>query len=159
MRHARWRSAEAGGVLVEPGRRLPKVLMLLEGKAVVRKAPGAPPAARFYEGRHERGELKQRSTGGCIIGGTALVDPAVLGRPYPNQARASGHSARGPAAPRALLPWLGSGSGRPWPAPLGGPCVRASPGRSGRPAPPARPSPLRTLRALSDWRCGAVPLG
>jgi hypothetical protein len=80
MRHARWRSADVDATIVEPDRKLPKVLMLLEGRALVRKQGGVVPGSRFYEGRHVDGALKVGSTGGCIIGGTALVDPAIVGR-------------------------------------------------------------------------------
>ena len=90
LRHGDWRTAEAGTVLVRQGGHLETTMFLHNGSAlgtVSDATNGSQEVTAVYEGRSEPMETKDElshMTRGCIIGGTALVDQGVGGKPYPN---------------------------------------------------------------------------
>ena len=106
LRNGTWREAEAGTVLVERGQRCDKAILLHSG-AAAGEMNGK--LACVYEGRVaddgvSSGLSRHVTMGGhielqpglkvgvapnmmrgCIIGGTPLVEPEILGEPYPHK--------------------------------------------------------------------------
>ena len=122
LRHGKWRTAEAGTVLVRQGGSLDSTMFLHNGSALGTvhdyDPEGGSGSGRgsmvtaVYEGRAEPMETKEElahMTRGCIIGGTALVDAAVVGKPYPNTVTVTVRKApplqtNGRCTPRSVLP-------------------------------------------------------
>lgn len=75
----RFRTYRRGDIVVDAGSRLGDVLMVVRGE-VGAEAPDRPPLARapLYTYRGE-------GHNGCVIGGTALVDPSIRSKSYPNR--------------------------------------------------------------------------
>eukprot|EP00658_Telonema_sp_P-2_P028823 TRINITY_DN22016_c0_g1_i2.p1 TRINITY_DN22016_c0_g1~~TRINITY_DN22016_c0_g1_i2.p1 ORF type:complete len:415 (+),score=82.13 TRINITY_DN22016_c0_g1_i2:225-1469(+) len=91
MRIATWHTVEAGHKIVNPGP-LTRVVILHDGKAHS-VAPDKDSHRRFlYSGlqtSYSEVDRKDAQLRGCVIGGTALVDPQVLKSPYPNEVHSS----------------------------------------------------------------------
>jgi hypothetical protein len=98
LRHGKWTTAEAGTVLVQRGEPLTCTYLVHSGGAVGDAAAGQ--LACVYEGHAAPIDAKgapapgQTTAGcapeqarGCIIGGTALVEPELIGQPYPHTVR------------------------------------------------------------------------
>ncbi|KAL1502938.1 hypothetical protein AB1Y20_011009 [Prymnesium parvum] len=91
LHHGKWHVAEAGTPLVHCGDKLDSVMFLLSGEAsAFTKGPGRR-LVYVYEGRHSPDDAPSATTGphlnlrrGSIIGGTALIEPELMGKPYPN---------------------------------------------------------------------------
>jgi hypothetical protein len=74
LKQAEWSSIDPGEEVVSSGKPLNRVIILVEGSAVV------------YEGSSGKRLYSYTSTdNGCIIGATAIVDPSIIGRVYPNR--------------------------------------------------------------------------
>lgn len=70
----RWRSFAAGDKVVEEGKILTDVIILVKGSATCQAGVSGEELYSYIG-----------TENGSIIGGTALVDPTVLGREYPNR--------------------------------------------------------------------------
>jgi len=86
IRKAKWRKAEKGDVIVESGLKFEKVLILRTGVAVGYRNGKSVFSYRGQncEGKEPVGKAKGVPKRGCVIGGTALVDPSVVNLPYKN---------------------------------------------------------------------------
>lgn len=88
LKAAEWKTARPGELLIEQGVPLHDLISINHGEATsVFKAENGKEKRYCYTGvdfdlHSERPEYSLR---GSIIGGTALVDPLVLGSPYPNR--------------------------------------------------------------------------
>jgi hypothetical protein len=79
LEKAEWKTIENGKMIVPDGKPLHKVIILVEGSAVC------------YEGNtNTRMYTYSAKDNGCIIGATAVVDPSIIGRVYPNRIVAQG---------------------------------------------------------------------
>jgi hypothetical protein len=79
LEKAEWKTIETGKSIVPEGKPLHKVHILVEGSAVC------------YEGNtNKRMYTYSAKDNGCIIGATAVVDPSIIGRVYPNRIVAQG---------------------------------------------------------------------
>jgi hypothetical protein len=79
LEKAEWHTVETGQSIVPDGKPLHKVHILVEGSAVC------------YEGNTDkRMYTYSAKDNGCIIGATAVVDPSIIGRVYPNRIVAQG---------------------------------------------------------------------
>ena len=108
MQTGLWHTAEPGTMLVRQGETLDRVLLIHSGVAesYMRLPDGTKDNIWLYTGRGAadgKDSIEERHGGsgpvdsivrraaqlgqirGCIIGGTALVEPDVLQKPYPNQ--------------------------------------------------------------------------
>ena len=108
MQTGLWHTAEPGTMLVRQGETLDRVLLIHSGVAesYMRLPDGTKDNICLYTGRGAadgKDSIEERHGGsgpvdsivrraaqlgqirGCIIGGTALVEPDVLQKPYPNQ--------------------------------------------------------------------------
>jgi hypothetical protein len=73
LKKAKWRTINPGRHLVRAGKPLNHVHILVKGTAVA------------YDGKGDQQLYNYSSTdNGCIIGATAVVDPGIIGREYPN---------------------------------------------------------------------------
>jgi hypothetical protein len=80
---AEWKTIENGKSIVPDGKALHKVHILVEGSAVC------------YEGNTSKQMYTYSAKdNGCIIGATAVVDPSIIGRVYPNRIAAHGGDVR-----------------------------------------------------------------
>lgn len=87
MDHATWEVKRAGDVIVPAGKPLRRVILIHDGVATA-----------FREGIDRHGlkwrekmyEYEGRGRNGCIIGGTALVEPKTTRHNYPQTVRSSG---------------------------------------------------------------------
>jgi len=87
LHHGQWRTAEAGQPMVTKGEILSSVFFLHSGSAhaVVCDAQGHETLVALYNGNADDvASVPSHVARGCIIGGTALVDSTLSGRPYPN---------------------------------------------------------------------------
>lgn len=94
LKHGKWITAEAGSVLVRKGERMDSTIFLHSGAAQATSGyiggggvGDDGEICSIYEGRvRPEGFPPELShlTRGCIIGGSALVEPELTGRPYPN---------------------------------------------------------------------------
>jgi len=98
LHHGKWHVAEPGTPLVRKGNELDSVMFLLSGTAsAYEEKLGSPRKLVYlYEGRCaiEDGVQPEVArdpdlTRGSIIGGTALIEPKLLGKPYPNTVEVS----------------------------------------------------------------------
>lgn len=95
LHHGKWHVAEPGTVLVRSGSPLNSVMFIVSGSAQSWEEKGGQrKLIGVYEGRtnadHQTPTSRSDITRGCIIGGTALIYPDILGRPYPNSVEARG---------------------------------------------------------------------
>jgi CRP-like cAMP-binding protein len=74
VKHARWKTYEKGQVIVANGKPLKRVHLLVHGTATC--SSGLDDKKLYTYSATDKG---------CIIGATAVVDPTILGRSYPNQ--------------------------------------------------------------------------
>jgi CRP-like cAMP-binding protein len=77
MRHAEWITLQKGDIIVPSGIPLHRVIFLTKGSA----AALASDQSSLY--------TYTAADNGCLIGATAVVDPTILGRTYPNTIVAS----------------------------------------------------------------------
>jgi CRP-like cAMP-binding protein len=87
LHHGKWRTADAGTPMVTKGDILHSVFFLHSGsaQAVARDDKGHETLVALYNGTDQDvAMLPSHVARGCIIGGTALVDGTLAGRPYPN---------------------------------------------------------------------------
>lgn len=83
LERAEWKTIKSGKSIVPEGKALRKVHILVEGSAVC------------YEGNTDkRMYTYSAKDNGCIIGATAVVDPSIIGRVYPNRIVAHGGDVR-----------------------------------------------------------------
>ena len=97
LHHGKWHVAEPGTVLVRRGDPLNSVMFIVSGSANAweLQESGERKLVYLYQGKRPEGEVAPVSepsdlTRGCIIGGTALIEPDLCGRPYPNAVEVSG---------------------------------------------------------------------
>ncbi len=83
---ARWESVHEGDTIVRAGVPLDRVLIVHDGNASAYKE-GLEGELRWREKLYE---YEGRGRNGCIIGGTALVDPRTTRHPYPQIVLATG---------------------------------------------------------------------
>jgi CRP-like cAMP-binding protein len=74
VKHARWKTYEKGDVIVSNSMPLKRVHLLVHGSATC--SSGVENKKLYTYSATDKG---------CIIGATAVVDPTILGRSYPNQ--------------------------------------------------------------------------
>ena len=95
LKHGKWSVAEAGQIIVRKGEPMDSTIFLHSGAAQATsgyivgagKDGDDGEICSLYEGRvRPEGFAPELShlTRGCIIGGSALVEPELTGRPYPN---------------------------------------------------------------------------
>ena len=97
LHHGKWHVAEPGTNLVRRGDNLNSVMFIVSGSAQAwEERDGERRLVYLYEGKcagsAEDGQLPKDASGhtrGCIIGGTALIEPDLLGQPYPNAVEVS----------------------------------------------------------------------
>jgi len=89
---ATWHTVEPGAVMVTEGKPLAKILLLHSGTASAYPSEYSIPAAKGdddalfqYKARLPNQETNTHTDRGCIIGGTALLEDQVIGKPYPNR--------------------------------------------------------------------------
>ena len=83
---AHWESVREGDTIVSAGVPLDRVIVVHDGNAVAYKE-GLEGELRW---RQKLYEYEGRGRNGCIIGGTALVDPRTTRHPYPQVVLATG---------------------------------------------------------------------
>jgi len=75
MQEAEWKSYNQGGVIVPSGKPLKRVHIFVQGSAT---AHSGSTGKVMYE-------YSGTENNGCIVGATAVVDPQIVGRNYPNR--------------------------------------------------------------------------
>lgn len=91
LHHGKWHVAEPGTLLVHRGDSLDSVMFIMSGAAhAYTEKNGERKLVYIYEGRYTAENAPNASAmdpnlkRGSIIGGTALMEPNLLGEPYPN---------------------------------------------------------------------------
>jgi hypothetical protein len=87
MDQARWETKRVGEVIVPAGKPLERVILIHDGVATAFKEGLDKHGLRWSEKMYE---YEGRGRNGCVIGGTALVDPNTTRHAYPQTVRASG---------------------------------------------------------------------
>lgn len=96
LHHGKWHVAEPGSTLVRRGDPLNSVMFIVSGSAQSWEDRGGERRLVYmYEGRRAdtdgspSTENSSHLARGCIIGGTALIEPNLMGKPYPNSVEVS----------------------------------------------------------------------